>query len=142
MRITTTLLALATTTLVAAGCSDSNAPTAGHVGRYALVSVNGQPLPVKLIDDPTLSVTVTAGALTLNANSSFTQEATLALTANGFPGPPEQLSCGGSYTGSGNTYTLTGRETEDCSGMTATGVLDGTTLTISDDQGETLVFRR
>jgi hypothetical protein len=37
---------------------------------------------------------------------------------------------------------MTGNETEDCGGMTATGVRDGNTLTVSDDQGETLVFRR
>lgn len=142
MRFTTTVLALATAALLATSCSDSNGPTASHVGRYELVSVDGQPLPLALIDDPGLKLTLTEGALTLNANSTFTQEVTIDVVANGFPGPPERLGCSGTYRRSGNTLTMTGRETEDCSGTTATGMLDGNTLTVSDDQGETLVFRR
>lgn len=141
MRITTTLL-VAATALLAAGCHDSNAPAPSHVGRYGLVSVNGEPIPLKIIDDPTLTVTLTDGALTLNANSTFTQDVTLAVAANGFPSTPQRLSCGGTYTRSENTFALTGTATEECSAMTATGVLDGNTLTVSDDQGETLVFRR
>ena len=143
MRRTTTLLAAAAMALIAAGCSDSTAPKElAHVGRYGLVSVDGETLPLTLVDDPTLRLTLTEGALTLNANSTFTQEVTVAVVANGFPSPAQRLSCGGSYTRSGNTFTLTGTETLQCSGMTATGVLNGNTFTVSDDQGETLVFRR
>jgi len=142
MRMTTTILALAATILSVAGCSDSNAPTPAVAGRYGLVSVNDQPIMLTLVDTPTLKVTVTDGALTLRANSTFTHELTLAVIANGFPGPAQQLSCGGTYSRSGNTLTMTGNETEQCSGITATGVLDGRTLTVSDDQGERLVFRR
>jgi hypothetical protein len=143
MRRTTTLLAAAAMALIAAGCSDSTAPKdQAHVGRYGLVSVDGETLPLTLVDDPTLKLTLTEGALTINANSTFTQEVTLDVVANGFPAAPERLSCGGSYTRRGNTFTLTGNETANCSGMTATGVLDGNTMTVSDDQGETLVFRR
>lgn len=143
MRRTTTLLAAAAIAFVATGCGDSTGPTAlAHVGRYGLVSVDGETLPLTLVDDPTLTLTLTEGALVLNANFTFTQEVTIAVVANGFPAAPEQLSCGGTYRRSGNTFTMTGDETENCSGMTATGILDGNTLTVSDDQGETLVFRR
>ena len=143
MRRRTTLLAAAAMALIATGCSDSTAPkNLAHVGRYGLVSVDGETLPLTLVDDPTLKLTLTEGALTLNANSTFTEEVTLDVVANGFPAAPERLSCGGRYTRSGNTFTLTGNETANCSGMTATGVLDGNTMTVSDDQGETLVFRR
>ena len=143
MRRTTTLLTAAAMALIATGCSDSTAPKAlAHVGRYGLVSVDGETLPLTLVDDPTLRLTLTEGALTLNANSTFTQEVTLDVVANGFPAAPERLSCGGTYRREGNTFTMTGNETANCSGITATGVLDGNTMTVSDDQGETLVFRR
>ena len=142
MRFMTTVLALAATALLAAGCSDSNAPDTSHVGRYRLESLDGQPLPLTLLDDASLTLTLTEGALTLNANSTFTQDVTIDVVANGFPSAPERLSCSGTYRRSGNSFTMTGRETEECSGMTATGVLDGDTFTVSDDQGETLVFRR
>ena len=144
MRRTKPLLTVAAMALVATACGgDSTAPKAlAWVGRYGLVSVDGQTLPVTLLDVPTLTLTLTEGALTLNANSTFTQEVTIAVVANGFPSPPQRLSCGGSYTRTGNSFTLTGNETAQCSGMTATGVLDGNTFTVSDDQGETLVFRR
>jgi hypothetical protein len=143
MRRTTTLLTAAALALVAAGCgSDSTAPKDLAYGRYGLVLVDGETLPLTLIDDPTLTLRLTEGALTLNANSTFTQEVTIDVVANGFPSAPERLSCGGSYRRSGNTFTMTGNETAQCSGITATGVLDGNTFTVSDDQGETLVFRR
>ena len=89
-----------------------------------------------------VKLTLTEGTLTVNANSTFTQSANIAVLANGFPTAPERLVCRGTYRRSGNTLTMTGKETTDCSGVTATGVLDGNTLTVSDDQGETLVFRR
>ena len=142
MRITTTMLALAATALFATGCHDSNAPTASDMGRYGLQSLNGQPLPLKIIDEPALTVTLTQGALTLNANSTFTQDVALAVAAEGYPNASQSVSCSGTYSRSGNDFTLTGTETAECSAMTATGVLDGRTFTVSDDQGETLVFRR
>ena len=144
MRRTRTILTAMAMALVATGCGgDSTGPKElAWVGRYGLISVDGQTLPLTLLDAPTLTLTLTEGALTLNANSTFTQEVTVAVVANGFPSPAQRLSCGGSYTRSGNTFTLTGNETLQCSGMTATGVLNGNTFTVSDDQGETLVFRR
>ena len=144
MRRTRTLLTAMAMALVATACGgDSTGPKElAWAGRYGLVSVDGETLPLTLVDDPTLKLTLTEGALTLNANSTFTQEVTVAVVANGFPSPAQRLSCGGSYTRSGNTFTLTGTETLQCSGMTATGVLNGNTFTVSDDQGETLVFRR
>ena len=122
MRIATTLLALASSVIFAAGCSDSNAPATNHVGRYELVSLNGHTLPVALADDPIFKLTVTAGRLTIEANSSFTQETTIDVVADGFPETTERLSCGGTYLRSGNHLTLTGTETDNCSAMTAIGI--------------------
>lgn len=142
MRRMKALLTAVTLTLIATGCGDSTAPKDSALGRYGLVSVDGQLLPVTLIDEPSLAITLTEGALTLNANSTFTEDVTIAVVTNGFPSAPQRYSCGGAYSRSGNTITLAGNETANCSGMTATGVVDGKTITVSDDQGETLVFRR
>jgi len=142
MRIHATLLALATTALFATGCSDSNAPNTNYVGRYGLVSVDGQPLPITVVDDPTLTLTLTDGGLTLKSNNAYTLDVSYSVATGGIPAAPQQVSCDGTYQRSGNTFTLTGAESEECSGPTATGVLDGNTLTVTDDTGEILVFRR
>lgn len=144
MRIHSTLLALATATLVATACGgDSTGPKPlSHVGRYALISVDGAPLPLKLIDELTLKLTVTEGALTLNANNSFVQEVKVEVVENGVPAPTELLSCGGSYQRNGNSFTLTSTATDNCDAGTATGTLDNNTLTVADESGSTLVFRR
>lgn len=142
MRIATTLLALAATATIATGCNDSNAPDLVHIGRYDLVSVDGETLPLVLVDDLSLKLTVTSGGLTLRSKGRFSQDITLEVVAGGQPASTEHLSCDGTYERSGDSFTFVGQESENCSGMTATGTIDGNTLTVSDDQGETLVFRR
>lgn len=143
MRIHSTLLALATAAVVATGCGgDSTGPNPlSHLGRYALISVDGAQLPLTLFDDPTLKLTVTEGSLTLDANT-FTQEVKIDVVANGFPAPPELLSCGGTYKRNGNTLTFTSTATDECDAGTATGTLNNNTITIADESGSTLVFRR
>lgn len=144
MRIHSTLAALATAALVATGCGgDSTGPKPlSHVGRYALVSVDGQTLPLVLIDELTLKLTVTEGALTLNPNNTFLQEVKIDVIENGASAPSELLSCGGTYRRSGNSFTLTSTATENCDSSTATGTLNNNTLTIADESGATLIFRR
>lgn len=144
MRFPRTILrfALAVAALAASGCSDSNAPNKSFVGSYALISVNGATLPLSIIDQPTLRVTLESGSLLLSANKTFTETITLGGVVDGVTQPSEQLSCSGSYTQSGDKFTLTAPQSESCSGDTLNGTLDGTTLTFSDDTGETLVFRR
>lgn len=143
MRIRSALLLLsAAASLAGAGCGDSTGPKAlNFTGRYPLVSVDGATLPLVLYDDPTLKLTLTEGALTLNANATFTEDVRIDVVANGFPSAPELLSCGGSYERNGNSFTLTGTATENCDASTATGTLSGRTLTV-DDQGQILVFQR
>jgi hypothetical protein len=143
MRFPRTLLPLVAATLVATACSgDSNAPDNSHVGSYALVSVDNEPLPITLYDDGSVMVALTEGTLALNANNSFTQGITLNGSIDGEAGPPEHLSCSGTYTHSGNSFTLTSVESEGCSGATLTGTRDGNTLTFVDDTGERLIFSR
>jgi hypothetical protein len=77
MRIPRRILVFALAALAASGCSDSNAPDASFVGSYALISVDGETLPLSIIDQPSLVVTLQSSSLLLNANKTFTQTATL-----------------------------------------------------------------
>ena len=143
MRIQRTLLTLVGATLLATGCSgDSNAPGSSYLGRYALVSLDGQPLPLTIINQPTLVVAIHDDTLTLNSNNSFTNATNVLSVVDGVATPIQHLSCTGTYTRSGNSFTLTTVESDACSGDTLTGTLDGNTLTLNEDTGEILVFRR
>jgi len=139
----TTLLAVATMALIATGCGgDSTGPKdPGFLGRYGLVSVDGETLPLTLYDDPTLKLTVTSGALTLGSNNSFTEEVHIDVVADGLPSAPELLSCSGTFQRSGNSFTMTVPASDNCDASTATGTLAGNTMTV-DDGGQVLVFRR
>lgn len=143
MRTRATFLAVATVALLATGCGgDSTGPKdLAFAGRYGLVSVDGATLPLILFEDQTLKLTVTDGALTLNTNNRFVQEVRIDVEANGFPAPPELLSCNGTFQRSGNSFTLTSTASENCDVSTATGTLNGKTLTVND-QDQVLVFRR
>ena len=142
MRITLPVLALATAALVATGCGgDSNAPNTSHVGSYALESVDGARLPITIYEDSTFKLTLTRGALALNANNSFVETVRVEVIANGQAAQSENISCGGSYRRNGSTVTMTVTATADCDAATVTGTLSGNVLTVSD-QGTVLVFRR
>ena len=141
MRTRTTLLAAATVALLASGCGGDSTGPLIYAGRYGLVSVDGGTLPLTLYEDQTLKLTVTDGALTLNTNNSFVEEVRIDVEANGFPAPPELLTCNGTFQRAGNSFTLTSTASDNCDASTATGTLSGKTLTVND-QGQVLVFRR
>jgi len=110
--------ALCTTALVVA-CSDTPFTPEGVAGAYALVSVDGESLPVDGI---------TSGSLTLLADGTFS------------------LSFGGTEFG-GGTYTLTGSNTIQFTSVgdndldDFTGILDGNEITVDEDD-VVLVFRK
>jgi hypothetical protein len=142
MRINGTLAAIAALAVIATGCGDSTGPkTPEFVGRYGLVTLDGATLPLVLYDDQTIKLTLTGAAITLDAKNTFTEEVRIAVETNGFPAPSQQLTCNGTFERSGNNFTMTSTESDECDASTATGVLDGNTLTV-DDQGQVLVFRR
>ena len=141
MRIGTTLVALAVTASIA-GCGDSTSPKANDfVGRYNLIWVDGKTVPLTLYEDQTLKLTVLSGALTLKTGNTFVEEVRIDVEANGFPAPPELLTCNGTFQRRGNTFTMTSKASDQCDANTATGVLAGNTLTVTD-QDQVLVFRR
>jgi hypothetical protein len=65
---------------VAAAC-DSTAPGNAHVGTYALVTINGAPLPQNHSVDG--STQVVGGAVTLEGNGHFRDSTELLIVANG-----------------------------------------------------------
>lgn len=142
MRNPLRLLALAVATFAFAACgSDSNAPDTSHVGRYALLSIDGDPLPITVDDGTTTTLTLQSGSLTLNAGGTFVQTLDIDVEINGQIAPTQHLSCNGNYTRRGNTINLTAAAGGMCEAGTLTGTLSGNTLTV-DDQGSVAVFQR
>jgi hypothetical protein len=141
MRAKSAIAGLAAAALLLAGCGDSNAPDNSHVGHYAMVSVDGDPLPITVEDTPGFAVTLFSGELVLNANKTFVQSVTVAFTVFGEPEPPETLSCGGRYERRGSTLTMTSTGNENCEAGTLTGTLSGNQVTVVAE-GSEIIFRR
>ena len=142
MRIRSSLCALSAAALLAVGCGgDSTAPDLSHVGAYTMTSIDGQPLPLNISDDPTLIVTVQEGTLTLSRNNTFTQGTTVDVVFNGAIQPTQTFFCSGTYRRAGNNFTFATAASADCDAGSATGTLAGTTLTVND-QGTLLEYHR
>ncbi len=110
-----------------AGCGDSPFTPEGVAGVYALVSVDGQPLPAD---------GVSAGSLTLLEAGTFSLSVT-------FEGGGDPLTGGGTYTLTGSNtiqFTSGGQDIFD----DFTGILDGNEITVdeNDPDDPTLVFRK
>ena len=89
----TVLLALA---LAACGDDDSTGPDetpSSLAGRYILVSVNGDSLPVLLRDD-SVRIIITAGQYNLNMDETFTFSFTYNVTRNGATTPQTSTGLG------------------------------------------------
>lgn len=129
-------LALASVVLIA--CEDSFSPE-GVSGTYALVSVNGTALPfseTETQDGITVTVEISAGSLTLVANSTYTFSATFSVEGGG-------ISFASTETDSG-TFTLVEPATirfTGSDGVTSSGTLDGNRITVIED-GDSFVFEK
>ena len=141
MRHRHVLPSLAAALCLVVGCSDSNAPSASHVGLYDLVSINAHTLPATVYDVNPYRLDVTAGSIDLTANSAFVQSVTIVEYENGVASPPTAVACTGHYTRSGNTITLTANATNFCDGS-ITATLSGSTLTFRDPLYGEAVFRK
>jgi hypothetical protein len=142
LRTTRALLAIAAVISVAA-CSESSGP-GSMTGSYSLIridGINGTGLPVTIFKDPTTEFRVTAGAITLNSNNTFSVTgAGVAIQS----GQTTNLSdtCTGTYAVSGNGITFTGAPSTDCSGQIS-GMWDGAnTLTINAEPTVQGVFKK
>jgi hypothetical protein len=113
-------------------CSDSDSPTAPQdvTGTYALVTVNGQPLPFLTFEDEEVTEEVTALTLTLSGNAVCSLLITFRITEKE-SGASDTVSDTDSCTFevTGNSLTLTfgpdDVETATISGTTITLVLEG-----------------
>ena len=133
----------ATFALVLAGCGDSSTgPRTDHLGVYDLTSVDGQPLPAVILDDGTNYVAVSAGDMTLGPSNRAIATLTLDIGTGTRPPMSEGFVCMGTHSRSGNTVTITLPESSSCAASTLTATLDGRTLTVSDESGETLVYTK
>lgn len=118
------LLALAAAAIGCGSTTDTGNDTI--VGTYTLVSVNGNALPTKNNNGATIS----AGSLSLGADGAFAFSET---DSDG------SHMTAGTYAVSGNNITFT-PSTPGESG--ATGVVDGTTLTVQASDEGTLVLHK
>jgi hypothetical protein len=80
-------------------CSDAAGPRT-HVGSYALISVNGNGLPVTVARYGNDAVEITAGMITLNPDLTFSDRTTVRVTNAGQVTTEDEV-----YTG---TYEVTG----------------------------------
>jgi hypothetical protein len=117
------LLALAL--LVSCGRGTSTEPEVGVVGSYALVQVEGQPLPFAFTDTELLRGEIVDGALTLNADRRYQWAITVRWTLGTTPDTTQVFARSGTFQQTGTEIRL---NTE--AGLTSSGTADGTTVVV------------
>ena len=132
--------ALATT---ACGKDSTTAPKNEPAGEYTLRTVNGQTLPVAVIDIPDAQLEITAGHLTLSSEGLFVQSTTITRSGGPLPSTSVSLVCSGSWARRGSAaITLTFDANQPCAQAGAVeAAYEGDTITLTDVQG-TLVYHR
>jgi hypothetical protein len=66
--------------MLGAACGDSTGPNS-FLGVYTLETINGLPLPVTVLEDPTGRFEITGGQVTLNGNGTFSDRTDLRVTS-------------------------------------------------------------
>lgn len=131
MRITALTVLLGT--LCLAACDDTNnvVSIASRTDAFILQTVNGQALPVTIIDSisPPLRIDVLSGAISLTTTNGFTDVTTFRQTLDNVVTTPT-VSCTGTVTRVGNVFTFVEAVAANCS-RTFTGTLTGTTMSAS-----------
>jgi hypothetical protein len=126
------------TAAIACGGDDSTGPSTSIAGTYTLRTVNGGNLPYTLIQIGQDKLEIIAGAISLNADNTFSDRITIRTTEGGIPDEEEFIAVG-TYTVNGNTVTLT----ESGSGDRYSLAHSGNTLTqIEDEFDVTFVYRK
>jgi hypothetical protein len=122
--------------VILAACSNSpTAPSqASIVGRWNLTTAYGAPLPVITAQTDQSKTEITANVLTFLADGTFTQVTTVRSTLNGAV-TVQTFNNAGPYTVNGTavTYSING-----FSGPPFTGIINGSTLTVTDSTGSSV----
>lgn len=116
-----------------AACKDSTAPSI--VGSYFLRTINGQSPPRVVAQTQYGTIEITGGAVTLNADHSFTHPVDFRIT-NGSSVTTDRITALGAWQQAGDNVTFTATD-NTVYGM----AISGRTLT-QVNQGLTLVYRR
>ena len=119
------LAVLASLTLVAIGCRDAGGPTS-PIAPYELSLIGTSALPVVLYSEEGYSLEVTAGAVELKADSTYTMELTVLETVDGNKSTYTDIESGTWLQGAAGAVTLTSTTAESF-----TAVWSGTTLTVT-----------
>jgi|ERR1043166_563610 hypothetical protein len=125
-----------------AACGHSTSPD-DEFGTYALVSMNGQPLPVTQVDTQDrvpFTFTLNSEVLELRSNATWTIRVTFSYSSPFSSLMTVSDTTAGTWTRSGNSFTLNSPDDPPL-----TGILSGREMTFADASVSppmTLVFRK
>lgn len=126
------LLGLLAMTMAMAGCGgddggDSSGPT-NIAGTYILRTYNNGALPATVFEQPGYKIEILSGRITLNANGTYSEAASIRQTINGTAQAPEPHDGNGTWTRSGNRITLNDSDPDE----------DDTVVTLQNDGALTI----
>jgi len=126
--------------LSACGGDKSTGITGDATGSYNLTTVDGSSLPFTYFSDDTTTARVTGGNFTLSADGSFSQTLNYDATISGQTAITA-ITCQGTYTHSGGTYTFAEVATGDVScGSTYDGSWNGSNTFLFSLGGHAFVY--
>jgi hypothetical protein len=133
-----TFLTLAASTLVLVACSDApTGPDPRAVGVYALLSINGQPLPMRLGVAGPSATDLVGGMMTINADATYSLRLDVQTTVYQTTQPGHVSTAPlwrfGSYTRRGSTYRFLDTQGD----LVATGTVSGTEVVFIFSDGRT-----
>jgi hypothetical protein len=134
------LLAVTALVTVAPGCGgsrDKSTGPASATGTYALRSVDGDPVPSMLTQDPGYSFEITSGSLTLDEDGSYAVSLDWRENVDGTLTSDTDEDFG-AYTRTSDAFSFV----SSVNGTTLTGSLSGSTMTVVDEDWITYVFRK
>ena len=139
MRQLACILAAVVPLSIFGACGDDEGTGPGEssiVGSYTLQTVNGNTLPWRYLVLGNDWAEITGGSGTINANGSYSLTANFRTMESGQTDTFSETSTG-TYVRSGNAITFTASD-----GTRASGVISGTQITVTDEDGIVYVFRR
>lgn len=133
------LVLVAVQVLVAGGCGDSTGPQS-LVGTYDLRSIDGDPVPVVVVEAEGFRREIVSGFVRLNGDGSFEAMNNYQITT-GTDAQTISLIVNGGYERSGNAITLRFLSPQGGPPVTVAAIWANNRLTIDDD-GHRWVYER